>query len=332
MRKLHFLWVAALLGQVPVIGAESKAQTPKPDFKSFKEAYAAGNQALKDHRFQEAVADYRAAESLSPTPKSKSQAENAQGWASLKSRKWEEAKVEFQKAVEADDQNKVALKNLGVANFRLYEYGFAGVEELKEAIKHLEESGENEEQLERAKGALAREEAYAQATPVAEVNSSEMSYKSLQALGDKLQLQGQFDEALKAFRRAELNAPSPKGKGTAANRQGKALLDARRPQDSVAHFERAVKLVPDEKVFLNNLGYSYWALYDSGRGTLEDLKRSVDAYYKANAIDPSFHAEMMRMALDELRDVDPEGAKAYSVKDDSTPDGEDSAKNGDDSK
>ena len=83
----------------------------------------------------------------------------------LKARKLEDAKKALSRAVEEDADNKVALKNLGVASFRLYEYGFAGVEELKSAVKNLEASGENQELLERAKGALTREETYAQATP-----------------------------------------------------------------------------------------------------------------------------------------------------------------------
>jgi len=321
MRNFISFWALILMSAMPLWAADSKA-APKADFATFKEAYGSGNQALKDRKFEQAIADYEAAEGLSTTPKGKSQAANAAGWAALKARKWEAAKASFEKAVEADPQNKVALKNLGHANFRRYEYGFSGVEELKEAVKNLEESGENQELLERAKGALAREEGFKQATPVAETSGSGMSYKALLSLGDNLQSQGQFDQAVKVFAKAEAAAASAMGKGTAANRQGKALLDARRPQDSVAHFERAVKLVPEEKVFLNNLGFGNWVIYDSGKGGTVELKKAVDAFYKSNSIDASYHSEMMRMALDELREVDAEGAKAYSVKDEA--EGEDS--------
>jgi tetratricopeptide (TPR) repeat protein len=321
MRNFVTFWAVILMSAMPLAAADTKA-APKADFATFKEAYAAGNQALKDRDFTGAVAAYEAAEGLATTPKGKSQAANAAGWASLKGRQWDAAKGAFERAVEADGQNKVALKNLGHANFRRYEYGFSGVEELKEAVKNLEASGENQELLERAKGALSREEGWAQATPVAEMSGAGMSYKALLSLGDDLQGQGRFEQAVKVFAKAESSAASPMGKGTAANRQGKALLDARKPQDSVAHFERAVKLVPEEKVFWNNLGFSNWVLYDSGKGGVADLKEAVDAFYKSNSIDPSYHAEMMRMALDELREVDAEAAKAYSVKDEA--EGEDS--------
>ena len=287
-------------------------------FKSFKEAYTAGNQALKERNFEAAVSAYGEAENLSTTPKGKSQAANAQGWALLKAKKWEEAKKALGRAVEEDADNKVAMKNLGVASFRRYEYGFAGVDELKEAVKNLEASGENQELLERAKGALTREDAYAQATatPVVEVSTDGLNFKALTALGDKLQTEGKFDQALKVFKVAETIAKSPASKAAASNRQGKVLLDARRPHESVPYFEKAVENLPKEKIYLNNMAFSYWVLYDSGKGKVDDLKKAVDAFYKANAIDASFHSDNLKMALDELKEVDPEGAKAYGVKED----------------
>jgi tetratricopeptide (TPR) repeat protein len=320
MRKFQFSSALVVLSLLMVAGSTQGAPAEKaaaaPSFKSFKEAYSAGNQALKDRKFQEAISDYAAAESMSTTPKGKSQAANAQGWALLRAKKWKEAKEALGRAVEEDKENKVALKNLGVASFRLYEYGFADIEELKEAVTNLEASGENQELLERAKGILSREEAYAQATPVAETTGSGMNFKSLLALGDKLQAEGKFDQALKIFKQAEASGVSAAAKATAANRQGKVLLDARRPTESVAYFEQAVKYQPEEKVYLNNLGFGYWVVYDSGKGGEADLKKAVDAFYKANSIDASYHAENMKMALDELKEVDAEAAKAYSVKDD----------------
>ncbi len=300
----------------PSKAESTTAQSSTVSYKSFKEAYAAGNQALKERNFEGAVSAYGEAENLSTTPKGKSQAANAQGWALLKAKKWEEAKKALGRAVEEDADNKVAMKNLGVASFRRYEYGFAGVEELKSAVKNLETSGENQELLERAKGALSREEAYAQATvtPVAEVSTTGLNFKALTALGDKLQTEGKFDQALKVFREAEAIAKSPASKAAAANRQGKVLLDARRPHESVPYFEKAVENQPKEKIYLNNLAFSYWVLYDSGKGKTEDLKKAVDAFYKANAIDASFHSENLKMALDELKEVDPEAAKAYGAK------------------
>ena len=315
----------------PAAKAAPKAEPAKTEaapqavYKTFKEAYAAGNQALKDRKFNEAVAHYQSAEELANTAKAKSQAANAQGWALIKAKKLTEAKKVLGRAVEEDDSNKVALKNLGVVSYRLYEYGLAGVDELKSAVKNLEASGENPEQLERAKGDLTREESYAQATPVPEPDLSQMKYKELCALGDKLQVEGRFEGALKAFAAAESKAISPEAKSSAANRQGKALLDARKPGEAVSHFERAVEYRPADKqlkVFLNSLGLAYWSIYDSGKGKSDDLKKAVDAFYKANSIDASFHSENIAMALAELKEVDPEAAKAYVIKEEPTPDGD----------
>ena len=89
-------------------------------FKTFKDAYSAGNQALKDRKLDETAEDYGAAENLASSDKGKSQAANAQGWAYWKSKKLEEAKKAFARAVEENGDNKVALKNLGVVSYRLY--------------------------------------------------------------------------------------------------------------------------------------------------------------------------------------------------------------------
>jgi tetratricopeptide (TPR) repeat protein len=289
-----------------------------PTYQNYKEAYAAGNQALKDRKFSEAVAAYQAAGGLASSDKGKSQAANAQGWACLKARKLEEAKTAFSRAVTENPDNKLALKNLGAVEFDLYEYGMGGVDELRDAVTNLEASGENQEDLDRAKGALTREEGYAQATPVAEPDTSGMGFKALLALCDKLQERGQFDQALKVLKQAAPMATTPASKAVAANYQGKVLLDARRPAESVAYFEAAVDAEPNNKLYLNNLGWSYWTLYDSGKGKMEDLKKAVDNLYKMNSIDPTYHSENLKMALDELKEADPEAAKAYTVKDESS--------------
>ena len=324
MRKIQIVWLAAVLGIPFMVLAEEKAAPPSSgaapaaaSFKNFKDAYAAGNKALKDRKFEAAISAYVEAEKLASTAKGKSQAANAQGWAFLKARKLDDVKKALSRAVDEDADNKVALKNLGVASFRLYDYGFAGSDELKSAVKNLEASGENQELLERAKGALNREEAYAKATatPSTEVSTTGMNYKALLALGDKYQSEGKFSQASKVFKQAEAAAHSDNSKAAAANRQGKVMLDSRRPNESIVFFEQAVKYQSSEKVYLNNLAFSYWVLYDSGKGKDEDLKKAVDAFYKANAIDASFHAENLKMALDELKEVDPEAAKAYTVKD-----------------
>ncbi len=317
MKKLFPLFLLAVIS-FPLTASAQDKTAPAVSYKNFKDAYAAGNQALKERKFDDAVGAYAEAEKLATTGKGKSQAANAQGWTLMKARKLEEAKKVLERAVEEDGDNKVALKNLGVTSFRLYDYGFSGVEELKSAVKNLEASGENQELLERAKGALGREDSYAQATatPSAAVSTAGLNYKALLTLGDKLQTDGKFTQATKVFKLAEETAHSPGAKAAAANRQGKLLLDSHRPQESIPFFEQAAKDQPSEKVYLNNLAYSYWVLYDSGRGKTEDLKKSVDSFYKANSIDASFHSEMLKMALDELKEVDPESAKAYSVKDD----------------
>jgi tetratricopeptide (TPR) repeat protein len=305
----------------PQSSAASSSAVAPPTFNTFKEAYAAGNQDLKDRKFTQAAGDYGAAESLASSPKSKSEAANAQGWAYLRAKNWTSAKTSLADAVSQDSGNKTALKNLGAASYSLYEYGLAGTDELKAAIQNLDASGDSPELLDRAKADLAREESYAQATPSPEPKLTGQSFKALLAIGDAAQAQGQFDLALKAFKQAEALSTTPSGKGAAANRAGKALLDARRPPESVPFFERAVAAQPKEKVYLNNLGYSYWVLYDSGRGTVADLKKSVDVFYRANAIDPSYHSENMTMALDELKDLDPDAAKAYDKGEESANDG-----------
>jgi tetratricopeptide (TPR) repeat protein len=319
--------VAGLSG-VPLNGwsqnsstASSSGSVAPPAFSTFKEAYAAGNQDLKNRKFTQAASDYGAAENLASSPKSKSEAANAQGWAYLKGKDWQDAKASLAEAVSQDGGNKTALKNLGAASYSLYEYGLAGTDELKAAIQNLDASGNSPELLDRAKADLAREESYAQATPAPEPKLGGQSFKALLAIGDDAQAQGQFDLALKAFKQAEALSSTAAGKGAAANRAGKALLDARRPPESVAFFERAVAAQPKEKVYLNNLGYSYWVLYDSGKGTTADLKKAVDVFYKANAIDPSYHSENMTMALDELKDIDPDAAKAYDKGEETANDG-----------
>ncbi len=294
------------------------AAVSAPAFNTFKEAYAAGNQALKDRKFTTAAADYGAAENLVASPKSKSEAANAQGWAYLRAKDWQAAKGSWSRAVSEDGNNKTALKNLGAASYNLYEYGLAGVEELKSAIQNLGASGDSPELLDRAKADQAREDGYAQATPGPEPKLKGQSFKSLLNIGDQAQAQGQFDLALRAFKQAEALSSTKAGKGDAANRAGKALLDARRPPESIPYFERAVADQPNNKVYLNNLGYSYWMLYDSGKGTVADLKKAVELFYKANAIDPSYHSENMAMALDDLKDADPNAAKAYDKGEETT--------------
>ncbi len=314
-------FVSILLTGFSLIGGlyaqTSASPTPGSNFslgyKTFKEAFAAGNQFLKAKKWDDAAEAYAAAGSFSTSDKGKSQALNAQGWALLKEKKWKEAKLVLESSVQADPEYKIAMKNLGLACFRLYDYGFAGMDALKEAIENLEGGGDAEE-LDRAKGALTREESYSQVTPGPGLKWEGLNYKALTTLGDKAQAEGRFGEAMKVFKKAEEIAVSPAAKGAAANRQGKVLLDARRPGESLPFFERAVKYQPSEKVFLNNLGFSYWVLYDSGKGNAADLRKAVDAFYKANAVDPSFHDENLKMALDELKETDPEAAKNYSIK------------------
>ncbi len=307
-------WVAAQTPTSAAINPSDAASSPaaSSSFKSFKEAYKAGNQAAKDRKWDDAAGDYAQAASLAPNDKSKSQALNSQGWALLKQKKWKPAEAALKQAVDADGTNKTAEKNLGVASFRIYEYGFGGPEDLKMAVTNLEAGGDTD-LLEMAKGAQTREDSYAQVTPEAEPKLNSLSYKALVALGNKAQAQGEFDLALKIFKKAGEVARSAVSQGNAANLQGKLLLDARRPHESIPYFEEAVKDQPNEKVYLNNLGFGYWVYYDSGKGDEETLKKAVDAFYKANAIDPSFHKDNLVMALDELREIDPDAAKKYSA-------------------
>lgn len=336
MRKTYFSWMLVALSLPVMALAQNNTATPSssagsddstsaatsskaaPSFKSFKEAYTAGNDALKDRKFEDSAAAYGAAEDLGSNPKAKSQAANAQGWAYLKARKLEEAKKAFARSVEENADNKISLKNLGAVEYDLYEYGMGTVDDLKDAVKNLEASGENQEDLENAKAALTREDDYAKATPAAEADTSGLNFKALCSLSDKLEEQGETDQALSVLEKAAAAASSPSGKAAAANRQGKVLLDARRPTKAESYFEDAVKNQPNDKVYLNNLGWNNWVLYQAGKGDEEALKKSVDAFYRMNSADPSYHGDNLKMALDELKDVDPEAAKAYTVKDDSS--------------
>lgn len=340
MRKIHLAWLLGLfIAPVMVVAqtntADQKSSTgaakdtsvgtskaAPSSYKTFKEAYSAGNDALKDRKFEESASAYGSAEDLASNPKAKSQAANAQGWAYLKARKLEEAKKAFARSIEENNDNKIALKNLGAVEYDLYEYGMGTMDDLKDAVKNLEASGENQEDLENAKAALAREEDHAKATPVADPDTSGMNFKALCALSDKLEEQGQTDQALAVLEKAAAAASSPSGKAAAANRQGKVLLDAHRPTKAEPYFEEAVKNQPNDKVYLNNLGWNNWVLYQAGKGEESELKKAVDAFYKMNSVDPSYHGDNLKMALDELKEVDPEATKAYTVKDESASSGD----------
>lgn len=287
---------------------------------SFKEAYSAGNDALKNGHYLEAEKAYKVAEGLASSSKGRSEAYNAAGWALMRAKKWPEAKAVFKEAVDEDNDSTIALKNLGFACFNLYEYGFAGVEELKNAIQYLEASGENEDLLDRAKSELSLEESYSQTTPQPEPLLSNKSFKALLVMGDKAQANGQYDLAVKIFKHASTIVTGVSSRALVANRQGKVLLDDRKPREALPYFEEAVKEKPKEKVYLNNLAYSYWVVYDSGKGTVEDLKKSVDIYYRVNSIDSTFHNDMFKMVLEELKDIDPISASQYTVEDDNSAD------------
>jgi tetratricopeptide (TPR) repeat protein len=338
MKNILFLCLSAILcSPIPVLAqgkstsgntgakstpsdsqASASSNPSAPTFKTYKDAHAAGNEAMKNIKYDEAAADYAAAEDLATSPKIKSQMANSQGWALLKGRKLAEAKKAFTHAVEENPDNKLALQNLGAVEYNLYEYGMGTVDDLKDAVKNLETSGENQEDLDRAKAALDREGSYAKATPEAVSDLSGMNFKALCALSDKLQEEGQFDQAMKVLKKAADIAVSPATKAAAANRRGKLLLDNHKPAESVPYFEEAVKDKSDEKTYLNNLGWANWTLYQSGKGGAPELKTAVEAFYKMNSIDPSYHSESLKTALEELKEVDPEAAKAYTVKDETT--------------
>jgi tetratricopeptide (TPR) repeat protein len=316
--KLHSAFTLMVCFGMLLIGKTALSQSsPAVSYASFKSAYSAGNDALKKGHFAEAAKAYEAAEEMASSAKGRCDAYNAAGWALMKAKKWPEAKTVLLEAVTEDKDSKIAQKNLGFVCFNLYEYGFAGTEELKNAIQYLEASGENEELLDRAKSDLSREESYAQTTPEPEIDLKDKSFKVLLAMGDEAQTNGKYVLAIKMFKRAALGASSSSSKALAANRLGKVLLDDRKPREAVTSFETAVKEKPKEKVYLNNLAYSYWVVYDSGKGTIEDLKKATDAYYRVNSQDSTFHNEMFKMVLEELKEVDPASASQYTVTEDS---------------
>src|SRR5665213_1986120 len=321
MRRLKFCSIFILTVCFGVFLNQKTTASQNPtmvSYGSFKEAYSSGNDALKKGHYSEAVKAYEAAEGLASSAKGRSDAYNAAGWALVKAKKWPEAKAVFKEAVDEDNTSTIALKNLGFACFNLYEYGFAGAEELKNAIQYLEASGENEDLLDRAKSELSLEEFYNQTTPQPEPSLKDKSFKSLLAMGDEAQANGRYDLAIKIFKRAAAIASTVSSKALVANRQGKVFLDAEKAVGVHLHFEEAVKEKPKEKVYLNNLAYSYWVVYDSGKGTVEDLKKSTDIYYRVNAIDSTFHNDMFKVVLDELKEVDPSSASQYTVGEDAS--------------
>ncbi len=308
------------LGVVSAKNDTASADNAQVKYSTFREAYDAGSQLLKARKFTESVDAYRQAENLAGSNLVKAQAANAAGWTLTRARKWAEARELFRHAAQLNPQNKVALGNLGFASLKLYQFGLGSPEDLKESLKALEscsaiDPAYKDDLLESVRTISARLESNANATPVAPVKSG-MAFKDALSLGDQLQAAGQYDLALQAFKRAEETGFSPKSKGAAANRLGLALLESCRPKEALAHFERAVKIVPGEKVFLNNMGLAQWTLYDAGLGDASNLKQSVDAFFKANSMDPSYRGENLKMALDELREVEPEAAKPYESQQD----------------
>jgi tetratricopeptide (TPR) repeat protein len=320
---LWFVAAAVAAASFAAASPAAKEAAPAPktvSYKTYKEAYEAGNKALAGREWDAAVDAYSQAAGLGSGKASQSKAQNAKGWVLLKARRLADAQAAFQAAVDLDPKSTLALSNLAFAAYLQYESGSAGEEALtkaKESLEACKSINENfkSDVCDRVKTALERIDAYAKATPIAEEPKPGMGYKAAASLGDAAQAQGQFDLAIRAFEIAEKDASSAAAKGSAANRKGKALLDARRPKEALVCFERAVKIQPNEKVFLNNLGYAHWVLYDSGQGGVEALKAALDTFVKVNSIDPSYRKDNLDMALDELRQVDPEAAKAYDKTD-----------------
>src|ERR1700677_4013116 len=207
MKRLKFCSILILnvcLGVLLTDTTSASQNAPNIFYDSFKEAYSAGNDALKNGRYLEAVKAYKRAEGLASWAKGRSDAYNAAGWALVRAKKWPEAKAVFKEAVDEDNDSTIALKNLGFACFNLYEYGFAGAEELKNAIQYLEASGENEDLLDRAKSELSLEESYTQITPEPEPDLKDKSFKTLLAMGDTAQANGRYDLAIKIFKHAAM--------------------------------------------------------------------------------------------------------------------------------
>ena len=327
-RSVAFALLGVLLcwAVVGISAAADKTDSSKASkvstvtFANFREAYDAGNRLLRERKFQSAVDAYTQAENFASAPSVKSQAANAAGWTLVKARKWSEAREIFRRAVQYDPKTKPALGNLGYSALKIYQYGLGSDPDFEEALKSLEacsaiDPAYKADLLESAKTIQARHESNGTVTPIPAPKAG-VSYMEAKTLGDKAQAQGQYDLALQYFKKAEAGATTAKAKGAAANRQGLVLLEARRPKEAVVHFERAMKAEPSEKIFLNNLGLAYWTLYDAGLADTAVLKQAVDAFYKSNGMDASYHGENLRMALNELKEADPESAKPYDSKKD----------------
>jgi tetratricopeptide (TPR) repeat protein len=323
-RSEFFVWIIfVLLYLKPVMGWSQLTLQPSGSssevFTSFQTAYQAGDQLMHQNGWKGAIQAYQQAVSLTTNHYLKSVAENSEGWAWITLHNYSRAKRSLKRAIHYDSSNKVALSNLGVVYYRMYEFGLEGIRSLKQAIKYFKkcnaiDANYHPELLIRAQEDLDDVDSWAQATPIPsrELRKS-LSYQDSIALGDQAQSQGQLPLALKAFQLAAREAHSMRSKASAINRQGKAWLDYHFPSKALSYFKQAVKLEPNQRIYLNNLGFTYWEIYDSGLGNISDLIHAVNLFYRVNALGDSYRIENFKMALAELQRVDPKDAQKYEV-------------------
>ncbi len=297
--SMFFLLCAVLVLTAPA--AAGKKEAPQ-DFKSF---FSAGNQAMDEGRWDDAIESLAKAEEIAGTDKNgRSPAANCQGLVHMKCRQWKEAVPHFERAVNYNPENKVALNNLGLTQMNIHQYGLGDLDNLKRAVESYEKLAALDPDYRAAnrelvKKMLAEAEALTAKANAAgdEALPEGKGYKFWTGQGDAAEGNGQFEKAMQCYAKAEEQSAS--SKHWAANRQGLCAMKQRDFTDAANQLERATSLVAEptskEAIIFNNLGTAYINVYESGTGNLPELENAAKAFKRAselNADDGRFSANL----------------------------------------
>ena len=113
-------------------------------------------------------------------------------------------------------------------------------------------------------------------------------YQSCRMAGVKAESDGDLIAAKAYYEKAELAAPTQRGKAICANSLGLLALKAHDPQGAVDNLRRSTSLDSGSKLAWNNLGNALIALHESGQGGKELIEEATNAFKKAGEIDPSY--------------------------------------------
>ncbi len=298
--SVFFLLCAILVLTAPA--SAGKEEAPQ-DFKSF---FSDGNQAMDEGRWNDALESLAKAEEIAGTDKNgRSPAANCQGLVHMKSRQWKEAVPHFERAVNYNPENKVALNNLGLTLMNIHQYGLGDLDNLKRAAESYEKLAALDPDYRAANRELVKKilieaEALAAKTKAASDDKDlpeGKGYKFWTGQGDEAEGNGQFEKAMKCYAKAEEQSAS--SKHWAANRQGLCAMKQRDFAGAANQLERATSLVAEptskEAIIFNNLGTAYINIYESGTGNLPELENAAKAFKRAselNADDGRFSANL----------------------------------------